>query len=72
MNWFGMATNSDNAVQQAIAKMLNDVKNATDRQTLEVGIRLVKALNKAKENMGMTYRNCFMRETMMVVILDIE
>lgn len=52
MNWFGMATNSDNAVQQAIAKMLNDVKNATDRQTLEVGIRLVKALNKAKEKYG--------------------
>lgn len=52
MNWFGMATNSDNAVQQAIAKMLNDVKNATGRQTLEVGIRLVKALNKAKEKYG--------------------
>lgn len=52
MNWFGMATNSDNAIQQAIAKMLNDVKNATDRQTLEVGIKLVKILNKAKEKYG--------------------
>lgn len=52
MNWFGMATNSNNGVQQAIAKMLNDVKNATDRETLEVGIKLVKTLNEAKQKYG--------------------
>lgn len=52
MNWFGMATNSDNAVQQAIAKMLNDTKNATDRETLDVGIRLTKLLNKVKSKYG--------------------
>lgn len=52
MNWFGMATNSNNAVQQSIAKILNDVKNATDRETLQVGIKLTKTLNKAKEKYG--------------------
>ena len=52
MNWFGMATNSNNAVQQAIAKMLNDVKNATDRETLSVGLELVKLVNAAKEKYG--------------------
>jgi len=52
MNWFGMATNSNNAVQQTIAKTLNDVKNATDRETLDVGIKLTKTLKAAKDKYG--------------------
>ena len=52
MNWFGMATNSNNAVQQTIAKTLNDVKNATDRETLDVGIKLTKTLKVAKDKYG--------------------
>lgn len=52
MNWFGMQTNSNNAVQQTIAKMLNDVKNATSRQTLEVGLETVKLANAAKQKYG--------------------
>lgn len=52
MNWFGMATNSNNAIQQSIAKMLNDTKNATDRETFEKGTELVKLVNKAKEKYG--------------------
>lgn len=52
MNWFGMATNSNNGVQQAIAKMLNDTKNATDRETFEKGVELVKLVNTAKEKYG--------------------
>lgn len=52
MNWFSMASNSNNAVQQTIAKMLNDTKNATDRETMEVGIRLVKLVNEAKSKYG--------------------
>ena len=52
MNWFGMSSNSNNAVQQAIAKMLNDTKNQTDRETLDVGIRLVKLVKAAKKKYG--------------------
>lgn len=52
MNWFGMSSNSNNAVQQIIAKLLNDAKNATDRETMEVGIKLVKLVSVAKEKYG--------------------
>lgn len=52
MDWFGMSSNSNNAVQQIIAKLLNDAKNATDRETMEVGIKLVKLVNAAKEKYG--------------------
>lgn len=52
MDWFGMSSNSNNAVQQVIAKLLNDAKNATDRETMEVGIKLVKLVNVAKEKYG--------------------
>lgn len=52
MDWFGMSSNSNNAVQQTIAKLLNDTKNATDRETMEVGIKLVKLVNAAKEKYG--------------------
>lgn len=52
MNWFGMATNSDNAVQQTIAKMLNDIKNSTERETMQIGIELTDKLNKVKEIYG--------------------
>lgn len=52
MDWFGMSSNSNNAVQQIIAKLLNDTKNATDRETMEVGIKLVKLVNAAKEKYG--------------------
>lgn len=52
MDWFGMSSNSNNAVQQIIAKLLNDAKNATDRETMEVGIKLVKLVNVAKEKYG--------------------
>jgi len=47
-----MSSNSNNAVQQIIAKLLNDTKNATDRETMEVGIKLVKLVNAAKEKYG--------------------
>lgn len=52
MDWFGMSSNSNNAVQQIIAKLLNDTKNATDRETMQVGIKLVKLVNAAKEKYG--------------------
>lgn len=52
MDWFGMSSNSNNAVQQIIAKLLNDTKNATDRETMEVGIKLVKLVSVAKEKYG--------------------
>lgn len=52
MNWFGMATNSDNMVLQTIANMLQNTVNKTDRDTLEVGTELVKQLNVAKEKYG--------------------
>lgn len=52
MDWFGMSSNSNNTVQQIIAKLLNDTKNATDRETMEVGIKLVKLVNAAKEKYG--------------------
>lgn len=52
MDWFGMSSNSNNAVQQIIAKLLNDAKNATDRETMEVGIKLVKLVRVAKEKYG--------------------
>lgn len=52
MNWFGMATNSDNMVLQTIANMLQNTINKTDRETLEVGTELVKQLNKVKEKYG--------------------
>lgn len=52
MNWFGMATNSDNMVLQTIANMLQNTVNKTDRDTLEVGTELVKQLNAAKEKYG--------------------
>lgn len=52
MDWFGISSNSNNAVQQIIAKLLNDAKNATDRETMEVGIKLVKLVNAAKEKYG--------------------
>lgn len=42
MNWFGMATNSDNMVLQTIANMLQNTVNKTDRETLQVGTELVK------------------------------
>jgi hypothetical protein len=32
--------------------LLNDAKNATDRETMEVGIKLVKLVNVAKEKYG--------------------
>lgn len=52
MNWFGMASESNNAVIQSIAKLLNDTKNATDRGTMEIGIKLMKTLNVAKQKYG--------------------
>lgn len=52
MNWFGMATNSDNMVLQTIANMLQNTVNKTDRETLQVGTELVKQLNKVKEKYG--------------------
>lgn len=52
MDWFGMSSNSNNVVQQIIAKILNDTKNATDRETMNVGIKLVKLVNAAKEKYG--------------------
>ena len=51
-NWFGMASNSDNAVIRSIAKILNDTMNRQQRDVLEVGNRLVELLDKAKEKYG--------------------
>lgn len=50
--WAGMSSNSSNAVITSIAKILNDTMNQTDRETMEVGVSLVKTLNKAKEKYG--------------------
>lgn len=50
--WFGMSSESNNMIVAAIANMLNDVMNATDRQTFEKGTKLVKILNKAKAKHG--------------------
>lgn len=50
--WVGMSSNSDNAVITSIAKILNDSMNQTDRETMEVGVSLVKTLNKAKSKYG--------------------
>ena len=52
INWFGMMSNSDNLVQQTIAKMLNDIKNQNEREVLEKGIQLVEILSKAKNKYG--------------------
>ena len=52
INWFGMASNSNNAILQAIAKMLNDTMNGTERETLNKGIELVKLAQVAKEKYG--------------------
>ena len=52
LNWFGMASNSDNAVLQAIAKLLNDTMNGTERETMAKGIELVKIVQEAKEKYG--------------------
>lgn len=52
LNWFGMASNSDNAVLQAIAKLLNDTMNGTERETMSKGIELVKIVQEAKEKYG--------------------
>ena len=51
-NWFGMASNSDNAIIRSIAKILNDTMNEQQRDVLEVGNRLVELLDKAKEKYG--------------------
>ena len=52
INWFGMASNSNNMVTQAIAKMLNDTMNQTQRETMSKGIELVKLVQIAKEKYG--------------------
>ena len=52
LNWFGMASNSNNAVLQAIAKLLNDTMNGTERETMAKGIELVKVLQAAKDKYG--------------------
>ena len=52
LNWFGMASNSNNAVLQAIAKLLNDTMNGTERETMAKGIELVKVLQEAKDKYG--------------------
>ena len=52
MNWFGMATNSDNMILQTIANMLQNTMNKTDRDTLKVGIDLTKQLNIVKDKYG--------------------
>lgn len=52
MRAFGMASNSNNAVLQTIAKMLNDTKNLTERQTLSVGNNLTKILKAAQAKYG--------------------
>lgn len=71
MDWFGMSSNSNNAVQQIIAKLLNDAKNATDRETMEVGIKLVKLVSVAKEKYGndvqkLLYENQTMVHTLVI------
>ena len=52
LNWFGMASNSNSMVTQAIAKMLNDTINQTQRETMSKGIELVKLAQAAKEKYG--------------------
>lgn len=52
LNWFGMASNSNSMVTQAIAKMLNDTMNQTQRETMAKGIELVKLAQAAKEKYG--------------------
>ena len=52
INWFGMASNSNSMVTQAIAKMLNDTMNQTQRETMAKGIELVKLAQVAKEKYG--------------------
>ena len=52
LNWFGMSSNSNNAVLQAIAKLLNDTMNGTERETMAKGIELVKVLQEAKDKYG--------------------
>ena len=52
LNWFGMASNSNSMVTQAIAKMLNDTMNQTQRETMSKGIELVKLAQAAKEKYG--------------------
>lgn len=52
LNWFGMASNSNSMVTQAIAKMLNDTMNQTQRETMAKGIELVKLAQVAKEKYG--------------------
>ena len=52
INWFGMASNSNSMVTQAIAKMLNDTMNQTQRETMSKGIELVKLAQVAKEKYG--------------------
>lgn len=52
INWFGMASNSDNMIVQTIANMLQNTMNKTDRETLQVGTELVKQLNIVKEKYG--------------------
>lgn len=52
INWFGMASNSNNAVLQAIAKLLNDTMNATEREIMTKGTELVKLVQVAKEKYG--------------------
>lgn len=69
MNWFGMATNSDNMVLQTIANMLQNTVNKTDRDTLEVGTELVKQLNVAKEKYGNDVQKLLYENMMTVLIL---
>lgn len=52
LNWFGMASNSNNTILQAIAKLLNDTMNSTERETMSKGIELVKLVQIAKEKYG--------------------
>ena len=52
INWFGMASNSNSMVTQAIAKMLNDTMNQTQRETMSKGVELVKLAQAAKEKYG--------------------
>lgn len=68
INWFGMASNSDNMIVQTIANMLQNTMNKTDRETLQVGTELVKQLNIVKENMVMTFKSCYMKSMTMVRI----
>ena len=50
--WVGMNSNSDNAVIQVIAKLINDTMNQTDRDTTVVGLDLINLLAKAKKVHG--------------------